>query len=188
MMTLKVDQKGANAQGDIVGRDKHEHHHYSASTAPGLVEKLLKRLQDEIANNQRTRDTIEALAHYQTRRAPDGVDGLQAKLTKADRDDEYLDAIEKKEQFAKLLERWSLYASAQEIFVYLLAKAEHEFTYVIRPQLETISKVRANELVRDLIVAPAVQECGATVFTINHSTAMGMVYWLAEQCFIRWHK
>ncbi len=30
--------------------------------------------------------------------------------------------------FAKLLERWSLYASAQQIFVYLLARADMNST------------------------------------------------------------
>jgi len=83
--------------------------------------------------------------------------------------------------------RTSFYASAQEIFAHLLAKAEYEFTYVIRPQLNGISKVEANELVRDQIVVPIIEECGTTVFSINHSTAMGMIYWLAEQCFVRWH-
>lgn len=50
-----------------------------------------------------------------------------------------------------------------------------------------LSKVEVNELVRDSIVVPTVQECGSSVFVINHSTAMGMVYWLADQCFVRWH-
>ena len=81
-----------------------------------------------------------------------------------------------------------MFASAQEIFAYLLAKAEYEFTYVIHPQLSKMSKVQANELVRDQIIIPMIAECGSTVFTINHSTAMGMIYWLAEQCFVRWHK
>ena len=157
-MSLKVDQTGANAQGDIVGRDEYEQHYHSAAPA-GIVEKLLKKLQDEVSNNQNVRDTIEALAHFHTRRSYDGVDGLQAKLKVAGREDEYLEAIEKKEQFAKLLERWSLYASAQEIFAYLLAKAEYEFTYVIRPQIATFSKVQVNELVRDRIVEPTVEEC-----------------------------
>jgi hypothetical protein len=186
-MTLKVDQAGATARGDIVGRDKYEHHHHPASRQAGVVEQLLQKLQDEVAGNEHVRDTIEALAHFYSRRSHDGVDGLQAKLEKADRSDEYLDAIEKKELFAKLLERWSLYASAQEIFAYLLAKAEYEFTYVVRPQLDGISKVEANELVRDHIIVPLIEECGTTVFSINHSTAMGMIYWLAEQCFVRWH-
>ena len=75
----------------------------------------------------------------------------------------------------------------QEIFAYLLAKAEHEFTYIIRPQLCDKSKIEVNVLVRDRIIVPIIEECGATVFSINHSTAMGMVYWLAEQCFVRWH-
>jgi hypothetical protein len=186
-MSLKVDQAGASAHGDVVGRDKHEQHFHLPPRAAGVVQQLLEKLQKEVENNEHVRHTIESLAYFQTRRPHDGIIGLQAKLDAAQRSDEYFDAIEKKELFAKLLERWSLYASAQEIFVYLLAKAEYEFTYVIRPQLCTLSKVQANELVRDKIVVPAIEECGSTVFTINHSTAMGMIYWLAEQCFVRWH-
>ena len=68
-----------------------------------------------------------------------------------------------------------------------MAKAEYEFTYVVHPQLCALSKVQANELVRDKIIVPVIEECRSTVFTINHSTAMGMIYWLAEQCFVRWH-
>jgi hypothetical protein len=187
-MSLKVDQAGAAARGDIVGRDKNEQHFHLPEQPPGVVEQLLQKLQNEVENNHHVKHTIEALAHFQKRRSHDGVNGLQAKLNAVDRSDEYLDAIEKKELFAKLLERWSLYSSAQEIFAYLLAKAEYEFTHVIRPQLHEMSKVKTNELVRDLIIVPMIAECGSTVFTMNHSTAMGMIYWLAEQCFVRWHK
>jgi len=186
-MTLKVDQTGAAARGDIVGRDKHENHFHLPDRRSGLVEQLLQKLQKEVENNEHVKHTIEALAHYKVRRSHDGVEGLQAKLHEANRSDEYLDAIEKKELFAKLLERWSLFASAQEIFAYLLAKAEYEFTHVIHPQLNEITKVHANELVRDQIIVPMIAECGSTVFTINHGTVMGMIYWLAEQCYVRWH-
>jgi hypothetical protein len=186
-MSLKVDQAGATAHGDIVGRDKYEKHYHPLERPAGVVEQLLQKLQKEVANNDRVKHTIEALAHFHSRRSHDGVDGLEAKLKTANRSDEYLDAIEKKELFVKLLERWSLYASAQEIFAHLLAKAEYEFTYIIRPQLDGMSKAKANELVRDHIIVPMIEECGTTVFTINHSTAMGMIYWLAEQCFVRWH-
>jgi hypothetical protein len=186
-MSLKVDQKGASAGRDLIGRDKYENHYHSGPTPTGIVDQLLKKLQDEVANNVHVRDTVEVLAHFRSKRAHDGIHGLEAKLKVAGREDELLAAIEKKELFAKLLDRWSLYASAQEIFAYLLAKAEHEFTYVIHPQLDGLSKVEVNKLVRDTIIVPVVQECGSSVFVINHSTAMGMVYWLAEQCFVRWH-
>jgi hypothetical protein len=186
-MALKVDQAGAKAHGDIVGRDKHEHHFHLPDKTSGVVEQLLQKLQKEVEDNVHVKDTAEALAHFQKRHSHDGIEGLEAKLKEANRSDEYLNAIEKKELFAKLLERWSLYASAQEIFAYLLAKAEYEFTYVIHPQLGLVSRVHANELVRDKIIVPIIEECGSTVFTINHSIVMGMIYWLAEQCYVRWH-
>ena len=37
------------------------------------------------------------------------------------------------------------------------------------------------------IVAPIVEECGCGVFTMTYNHVLGMIYWLAEQCFIRWH-
>src|SRR5437879_1791825 len=98
-MTLQVRQEGAAAQGDLIGRDKTEnHHHYYAAASPvGVVEQLLVKLQGEIAKNEKVRHTIEALAHFQTRRSHDGVDGLEAKLKKASRENEILGALEKKE-------------------------------------------------------------------------------------------
>lgn len=190
-MTLQVRQEGASAQGDIVGRDKnetHHHHYHAAATLPGIVEQLLVKLQGEIDKNEKVRHTIEALAHFQTRRSHDGIDGLEAKLKKANRENEILGALEKKEMFAKLLEKWSLYASAQEIFAFLLAKAEYEFNYLIYPKISTTDASEINQLVHDKIIMPTIEQCGTTVFTLNHSVAMGMLYWLAEQCFVRWHQ
>jgi hypothetical protein len=93
-----------------------------------------------------------------------------------------------KEMFVKLLEKWSLYASAQEIFAYLLAKAEYNFNYLIHPKIDPANVVEINQLIHDKIVMPTIEQCGASVFTLNHGVAMGMLYWLAEQCFIRWHQ
>jgi len=44
-MALKVDQAGATAQGDIVGRDKYEQHYHSIARPAGVVEQLLHKLQ-----------------------------------------------------------------------------------------------------------------------------------------------
>ena len=186
--TTKVHQGGAQAGRDIVGRDKTEHHVHLAPRGPGVVEELLKKLQKEVETNAEVRHTIEALAHFQTRQSSDGIDGLEAKLEAAGRIDEQRTALEKKEMFVKLLEQWSLYASAQEIFAHLLAKAEFEFTYFIQPQLNELTRVQINEMIGHRVVEPTVETCGSSIFAINHGTAMGMVYWLAEQCFIRWHQ
>lgn len=185
---MQVDQAGASAQGDVVARDKIETHYHSTVSPQGIVNQLLEKLHTEVASSAKIRHTIESLAHYYNRRSIDGVDGLEKKLEAAGRQTEYLAAIEKKEMFAKLLEQWSLYASAQEIFVHLLARAEHEFNYIIYPQISGLTEVQINQLVTDKIVNPTVAECGASIFAVNHGTALGIIYWLAEQCFVRWHQ
>jgi len=176
------NQQNARASGSIVGRD-----YYNVEAKKGLVEKLLHKLKEQYDCNEQTQSTIDELARYHTRRAPDGIDGLEAKLNASGRSAYYDDAIEKKEMFAKLLERWSLYSSAQEIFVHILAKAENEFTQVIYGQIPKKEPEEINAMVIDRIVNPIVEECGGDLLAVNHNLVQGMVYWLAEQCFIKWH-
>lgn len=189
-LTSTVNQSGASAGHDLIGRDKIQivHNHAMPIKPASVVEQLLQKLQGEIESNAHFRDTLESLRHYYTRKSHDGVDGLEAKLEKAGRKHETDAALEKKELFVKMLEKWSLYASAQEIFVHLLAKAEHEFSMSVLPQVSTLKEHEINQVVSTNIVNPIVQECGATVFQMNHGVAMGMLYWLAEQCFVRWHQ
>ena len=189
---VTVDQSHAAAQGDIAARDINKINNYygdkSAPRAAGIVEQLLQRLNDELKNDHKAQNTIEKLQRYYNNKTYDGVVGLEAKLKHAGREDTYDDAIEMKEMFVKLLHQWSLYASAQQIFVYLLARAERHFNDIILPQIPALNVAQVNSLVNELIVEPTVHECGASVFEIDHNTALGMVYWLAEQCFVRWHK
>ena len=188
-MATRIDQRGARADGDIVAGDKIVNHNYPATNrTPGIVEQLLEKLQSEIGKNAEVRQTVESLKYfYEHREAADGIVGLEAKLGAGGRTSELYVALAKKEQFAKLLETWSLYASAQEIFAYLLAGAEHHFTMHVYPKLGELDQVQINQLIDNLIVTPTIVECGTTVFTLNHGIVMGMIYWLAEQCFVRWH-
>lgn len=178
-----ANQQGAKAGGNIAGRD-----YYNQEPKKGLVEKLLLKLKEQYDCSEQTQTTMDELARYHTRRATDGIDGLEAKLKASGRLGYYDEAIEKKEMFAKLLERWSLYSSAQQIFVHILAKAENEFTHVIYGQIPTKTPEEINALVMDRIVNPIVEECGGDLMSVNHNIVQGMVYWLAEQCFIKWHK
>ena len=177
------NQQGSQAGGSIVGRD---YNNFEAKRS--LVEKLLLKLQQQYQCSEQTQTTIDELARYHTRRATDGIEGLEAKLKASGRIDYYDEAIEKKEMFAKLLERWSLYSSAQQIFVHILARAENEFTQVIYRQIPQKTQAEINALVIDRIVNPIVEECGGELMSVNHNLVQGMVYWLAEQCFIKWHQ
>ncbi len=183
-----VNQSSAHADGDIVAGNKVTHHHLAPSAPAGLIEKMMERLSAEIRDNQRADELISSLQFFYIQKSRDGVVGLEAKLIKADREDELLYALEKKELFVKLLDRYSLYRSAQRIFAHLLAKTEYEFAQIIHPQIADLNRSEINVLVSARIVEPIVQECGMGPLDINHSVVMGMIYWLAEQCFVRWHQ
>jgi hypothetical protein len=184
---MTVNQKGASASGDVVGRDKVTHNH-----PPPLpltkIDKLKARLQQEVDAGACSADLIDQLKHFKKPVPQDGVVGLEAKLEVAGRKPQVLLALEMKEQFAKLLEKWSLYASAQEIFAHLLAMADYRYATQIFPQVGALPAVVIDELVDQKIVGPAIEEVGIDVFSLNHHTAMGMVYWLAEQCRVKWHE
>jgi hypothetical protein len=176
------NQQGAQAGGHIAARDIN-----IVEARKGVIEKLLVKLKEQYECSEQTQTTIDELARYHIRRSPDGIDGLKAKLECSGRSHYYDDAIEKKEMFSKLLHSWSLYSSAQQIFVHILAKAENEFTQVIYGQIPKKTPEEINALVIDRIVNPIVEECGGDLMSVNHNIVQGMVYWLAEQCFIKWH-
>jgi hypothetical protein len=180
-----VDQTKATAGGDVVGGDKIVHY---AAPAANPLGALLEKLRAEVDGDQKVQACLDELQHYHQKSAHDGVAGLKAKLEKSHRNDEYHWAVEQKEKFAKVLAKWSLYSSAQELFVYLLSRADYQFNQFILPKLEELAPEEINELFDKRIVEPTVAECSGPVLRISHSVAIGMVYWLAEQCFIRWHK
>lgn len=138
LMLAGTNQSGAAAGGDVVAGDKLTQNIYLPTT-PGVVGKLeaLKAcLAEEIKNNTTVQEIVDSLQRYHSQKLPaDGIAGLENKLHAGERDGEILDAIEQKEMFAKLIERWSLYASAQEIIAHLLSRTVYEFRQFIQPQL-----------------------------------------------------
>jgi hypothetical protein len=183
-----VTQAGSTVLGNQVGGNFNQTNNYqSAQNGATVIEKLLAHLQDEVEKELHCSEMLIRLQRYHGGKALDGIKGLEAKLVHAGRADELEDALERKESFSKLLESWSLYSSAQEIFAHLLAKAEHLFNSEILPDIGTLQISEVNRRVNQLIVEPTVHECGASLFKIDHYVAMGMVYWLTEQCFVKWH-
>ncbi len=185
--TVSVDQHRSWVGGNQVGIHNEVHNHYSQNSSSISISTLLETLQSEIDNNILSAETIAKLQRYQRTKAYKGIAGLEAKLSASGREDELDDAMEMKELFVKLLEDFAYYASAQEIIAYLLGRAEHHFRSFIHPQAAALTIIQANEIVTTSIIQPTVNECSASVFRIDHSVAMGMVYWLAEQCHVRWH-
>jgi hypothetical protein len=179
-----VEQSHITAH-DVVARDK-----IVKVIAPRKlqIEQYMEQLFQEVAENRRVKDTCDNLKYFFEKQSVDGIDGLENKLDHAGRGHQKKRALRRKELFAKLLDRYGFYSSAQSIFAILLAKIENDFETIVEPMLQEKSSDEIDLLVQDAIVTPLVQTAPAGVFSITHNDALGMVFWLAEQCYVRWHK
>jgi hypothetical protein len=162
--------------------------HVNRQSLSDKLELLMKKLAEEIAQNLECHELISNLQFYHKKFVVDDIVGLEAKLRHTGRSDQVDEAIMQKEEFVKLLEKYSLFQSAQKIFSHCLSMAHHEFRHFIHPQVGTMSIQQIDQLVTTRIVEPLVRECTDGEFFIDHNIAMGLVYWLAEQCYVRWHK
>lgn len=151
---------------------------------------LLESLDSEIANgNPAMEGFIDDLQMFQDRRAEEDVVGLDAKLKVADRADQVLDAQMKKELFHKLLTRLQHYPSAQKLFAYFLARINDVFETHICPHAHQLDRQEVDKIVEEKIVLPTIADMGNGFqhFTLTHAHIRGMIYWLADRCFVRWH-
>ena len=138
-------------------------------------------------DNAEVRNLVDNLQYYFQPFPYDDVIGLEAKLDHAGRADQKRQALRKKEAFSKLLAEWQAYPSAQEIIAYFLTKLEACFESQIVPVLGKASPEEIDSLIGEKMIEPVLAEMGCGPFMLNYLNVSGMVYWLAEQCYVRWH-
>lgn len=190
---LSIDQTKAQAGGHVVAGDQNnteigEINLNLQNSRKTKIDRLLERLQDEIAGNEQAKQMIDDLQYYHNRHAVDGIDGLENKLNHSGRGDMVLKALRRKEAFNKKLEQFVHYSSAQEIFALLLSKVDLIFETEIEPNLDGKSIDEITKDTKEKIVDPIMEEISEDIMGLNYNHVLGMVYWLAEQCFVRWHK
>jgi hypothetical protein len=191
-----LNQSSASAGGDIVGGNKttttivlSSIQEGSTVTYPAL-ERWIEELRAACELDLMISYHVRSFELYTRKRAADdGIEGLINKLNAANRGSLVADAIEQKVHFEKLLDEWSYYASAQEIFAYLLAKIRRGFSLTATPNIGLVPEHIIDQLVDKDVLLPLVDECSKIPqFSVNLDVALGMLYWLADQCFLRWHK
>jgi hypothetical protein len=180
----RVNQKGASGE-KVIGRDSYEiTHNYGKR---GHIEELVAILEREMERDERRDGKIESLEFFDERWAPDDVVGLEQKLRKVGRESSIMLALKYKELFAKFLVRYSLYGAAQELIALCLHKVFYEFEQNVHPVCAVLSQDEIDHIVAEKVVAPLLADYVAGSFTINHGLVLGMVYWLADRCYVRWH-
>lgn len=189
-LILRVDQSNATAGGDNVAGNKlaTTNNYFHPIAAPDVISQLAGRLAEEMSNNEQFKERLESLQFFFERVSHDGVNGLEAKLSAASRQSEIDRAVRMKEMFVMIMTKYSYFYSAQMILAHLLAIAEDEFRCHIEPSLGYVAQNQIDSLIRDKIVNPIVEKAGSCPLQVTRAVANGLVYWLAEQCYIRWHK
>ncbi|MFZ7093727.1 ABC-three component system protein [Primorskyibacter sp. 2E233] len=151
---------------------------------------LLESLGAEISNgNHAMEGFIDDLQMFHDRRTDEEVVGLEEKLKKAEREDQIQDAKAKWELFQKMLTRLQHYPSAQKLFAYFLARINDVFENHICPYAHQLDRQQVDKIIEEKIVLPTIADMGNGFehFTLTHAHIRGMIYWLADRCFVRWH-
>jgi len=190
-MTGRGDQDFSNSQagGSIVGGDMTTVHNHGVSTAiSGSIKELVVKLQKEIEDDQKAGGWMEDLLFFEENVPEDQIEGLEAKLRAGGMASKIAIALKQKELFAKFLERRALYAAAQQLLALCLHRIFNEFDAYIHPECGEMSPEALHTKIHEKIVDPIVSEFCQGAFNVNHSLVSGMTYWLADRCYVRWHK
>lgn len=194
MMVDSITQKNIatgrdNAAGDITNTNSNNQtFHVNLVDEKSPIAAWMALLADEISTNKQVSDFIDTLQMYHENLSYDGINGLEAKLAHSGRDSELSLALRKKELFTRLLARYSMFDSAQQILAYLLSKMEQDFRSYVLPNLADSPPAEIDRLFGQYLIEPCASEIKSGIFCLNAAIAAGMAYWLAEQCYIRWHE
>ena len=183
----RVNQSGASAEGDIAARDITKTYNVRVERND-QVRELVRRLDREVLRDEQRQEWVESLEFFEEPFAPDGIVGLEAKLAKAGRVDKIPMALRHKELFVKFLSKWALYGAAQELLALCLHRLHSDFETQIHPQCGNFDSRQIDQIISQDIVTEVVREYGLGTFALNHGLVLGMTYWLAERCYVRWHE
>lgn len=149
---------------------------------------LKSKLAKEHATASKISTTIDSLRKYESPTVYDGILGLENKLDHAGRADEKHFALDAKETFAKFLAEWRFYESAQAMIAFCMAVIESEYQMCVLPKIDKIEIDEINEVIREKIIIPLLNDMSGGSLYVDSKIVCGMMYWLADQCYIRWHR
>lgn len=153
------------------------------------INRLLKLLSEQISKDDAMVGFVDDLQFFIDNRDGETVVGLQQKLEFCGRGAAFNDAKKKKEFFAKLLMRFERFSSAQQLFAYIMATIHETFETKIIPSTQSLSQKEIDAMIEDEIVDKIITELGegSDHMTLNRTHIKGMIYWLADKCYVRWH-
>ncbi|WP_162653304.1 ABC-three component system protein [Lentilitoribacter sp. Alg239-R112] len=153
---------------------------------------LLQRLSSEI--NQEQKKSLERflgdLYLYVQKRDQADDDDLETKLVSANRTMEIKNAEQSLESFVMLLEQYQYFPSGQKLFGFFLGRIHDVFCHQILNRINSLNDSDIDRIIQTEIIDQTITDMGEGFehFTLTHKHVRGMVYYLADRCFVRWDK
>lgn len=182
-MTKRVDQRNAQAGGDIAGGDITKVIYERPKTR---LEVMVSNLQRDVEQDSDAKEFIASLQRW-TVKSTEYRRNLEQKLTACGKENLIKDATAAKEAFAKQLLRTTFRSALQEVYAHILQLVWSKFTHEIKPKIAADASADtelaicqlATEIDQQLANAPP--ELGLSVQEV-----LGMLYYLTGNCHIDW--
>ncbi|URK19516.1 hypothetical protein M9H61_08425 [Thalassospira sp. GO-4] len=149
---------------------------------------LLECLSKEISADEKEaiKEFASDLYLYVHQRDEEDPDTLDTKLESANRQEELSHANRTLERFTMLLEKYQHFPSGQKLLAFFLSHIHDVFTFQIKGK--NLSDSEIDDVIRTQIVEKIIADMGngSVHFTINANHVRGMVYFLADRCYVRW--
>ncbi|MEX2697446.1 ABC-three component system protein [Rhizobium mongolense] len=185
------DLRQSHVGGDQAGNNitKITHYNQIDGAKPSQINRLLKLLAEQISTDESMVGFVDELQFFVDNRDGETVVGLKNKLEICGRGATFNDAKKKKEFFAKLLLKFERFSSAQQFFAYIMAAIHETFESKIVPSTAALTNQQIDELIDSDIVDKIMAEIseGSDHITLNRTHLKGMIFWLADKCYVRWH-
>lgn len=177
------------ANGDIAARDviKTTNNYYPSPTVEELA-LLYAKLKVDGVGDPSNNTFSQKLAHYMSIPTDGDVRGLEAKLQDSGRLDMLHFAMREKESAVKMLMRYQSSRSAQRIFTILLDELHTIYVLTVTPVIEG----GGDRSIIDAKISDALQAIksmlGENFLEFTVKDLLGLLFFLAGNCHIRWDK
>lgn len=181
----RSDQRGSRVSGHQAGRNVIIN---AAECEPHLMKTLIEMYKNELSKDSAFNQFIDSLQHYINKMPGDKVKNLKDKLKISGREDKIEEAESLKELFAKKLMKNRFSESAQHILSYILGRAYFLFQQNIRPMIENNkSNGEVDHAIYKEVIEVIFEELDENVLLMNYQEIIGVVYYLAGNCHVKWH-
>jgi len=132
---------------------------------------------------------VADLQHFWDRATNEDIRQLSQKLSESGRADMIHTGEELKERATKKILRFQTSRHAQDILAWVLAELYGRFLLDVIPSIQTdADRVTIDALLGEKVIGPTLNDLEDNVLGLSRIDVMGLMYFLAGNCHIRWDK